>query len=229
MDYSCARDVVKKGIRAVGFLCLILVSQQSSAAVSDWFATKVNPNGSVASILDVATPFQSTSEVLRTYSQLGIMSQPLAATALQFVAAESYNNTENLSRKIIVLNNVSQDSTLLVTELLGMQNFDGGWGELLGYDSSAIDTAFALKVLAELDVVTSPQVQSAIVYLLGEQQNDGGWNSGVNPSSIYETSLSIQALSFYKSKYVGVDKAIISATNYLLSQQNASNLCWQLV
>ena len=224
MDYSRVCHVVKKGIRVAGILSLFFISQQSIAAVSDWFATQVNTDGSISSAIDVAAPMQSTSEVLRTYKQLGLLSQPEVSNALQFIGSESYNNTETLSRKIIALNDAGQATALLITELLGMQNYDGGWGELLGYDSSAMDTAFGLSVLAELNVPASEQVQSAIIYLLGTQKSDGGWSGGVNASSVYETSLVINALSYYKSKYVGVNEAISSATSFLFSTQNASNL-----
>lgn len=67
MRYFRISQNIKNGFRVVSFLGLAMLSQQSMAAVSDWFATQVNSSGSVASILDIATPMQSTSEVLRTY------------------------------------------------------------------------------------------------------------------------------------------------------------------
>ena len=188
----------------------------------NWLLSNQNADGSIAQTTDIATPYQSTSEVLRTIHAIAPATDTNAG--LQYIMSDSYHSTENLARKIIALNNANQETAPLVTELLGMQNIDGGWGELYGYDSSAIDTAFGLSVLSELNLTASAQVQSAVVYLLNKQQSDGGWHSGVNTSSVYETSLVINALSYYKKQYSGVAESIISATNYLLTQQNSSGL-----
>jgi len=188
----------------------------------NWLLSNQNVDGSIAKATDIATPYQSTSEVLRTVHAVAPTTDTNAG--LQYIASDSYHSTENLSRKIIALNNANQETAPLVIELLGMQNIDGGWGELHGYDSSAIDTAFGLSVLSELNLTASAQVQSAVFYLLNKQQSDGGWHSGVNVSSVYETSLVINALSYYKKQYSGVAESIVSATNYLLTQQNATSL-----
>jgi len=214
-----------KGFRACvmvpALVAGLLVSFSSKADVN-WLLLNQNADGSIAQTIDIATPYQSTSEVLRTIHAIAPTTDTNAG--LQYIASDSYHSTENLSRKIIALNNVNQETGPLVTELLGMQNIDGGWGELHGYDSSAIDTAFGLSVLSELNLTASTQVQSAVVYLLNNQQSDGGWHSGVNTSSVYETSLVINALSYYKKQYSGVAESIVDATNYLLTQQNASGL-----
>ena len=207
---------------AIPVLVIGLLISFSIKADINWLLSNQNADGSIAQATDIATPYQSTSEVLRTVNVLASTTD--TNTALQYVASDSYHSTENLSRKIIALNNVSQETAPLVTELLGMQNIDGGWGELHGYNSSVIDTAFGLSVLSELNLTASVQIQSAVIYLLNQQQSDGGWHSGVNTSSVYETSLVINALSYYKKQYSGVAESIVSATNYLLVQQNTSGL-----
>lgn len=214
-----------KWIRVCVLLPALLASLLVPVSIKadlNWLLSNQNVDGSIVLITDIATPYQSTSEVLQTIHVI----EPATDTSsgLQYIASDSYHSTENLSRKIIALNNAKQETAPLVTELLNMQNIDGGWGELHGYDSSAIDTAFSLNVLSELNLTASVQVQSAVVYLLNNQQSDGGWHSGINTSSVYETSLVINALSFYKKQYSGVAEAIVTATNYLLTQQNASGL-----
>ena len=172
---------------AIPVLVIGLLISFSIKADINWLLSNQNADGSIAQATDIATPYQSTSEVFLTINVLASTTD--TNTALQYIASDSYHSTENLSRKIIALNNASQETAPLVTELLGMQNIDGGWGELHGYDSSAIDTAFGLSVLSELNLTASVQIQSAVIYLLNQQQSDGGWHSGVNTSSVYETSL----------------------------------------
>lgn len=204
------------------FLFLLAVTTQVKANDVSWIVSQTSADGSYASATDIATPFQSTSEVLNTFNLLAPATDTTAA--LQYLATESYNSTEHLARKITALDAAGQDSSLLLTELLGSQNPDGGWGELLGYHSTAMDTAFALNTLARLNIPASAQIQSAILYLLNAQQANGGWSGGINPSSVYETSLVVEALTYFKNQYSGVVQAIVSADNYLLSQQNASGL-----
>jgi len=50
----------------------------------------------------LATPVQSTAEVLRTYQALGQQAQPPFNPALGFLNADAELNTEFLARRIIV-------------------------------------------------------------------------------------------------------------------------------
>ncbi len=203
---------------------LLLFSAATQASVA-WLNTQAQPDGSFITPTPLATPYQATSEVLRTFVLMGESNQPTVPVALQFINSESFHNTENLSRKIIVNNRLQQDTSALLAELRAMQNVDGGYGELHSYDSTSLDTAYALQAFAELGDTSSSSVQEAVVFLLLSQAGDGGWHVGNNESSVFVTANVVQALTSYKSRYVGVAQALNAAVTFLLSKK-ADAVSW---
>lgn len=163
----------------------------SYAAVDvSWLASRANPDGSFATPDDVATPFQATAEALRTFRALGETTQPGIPAALGFINAEGFHNTENLARKIIANAEASVDVSTLLAELLAMRNADDGFGELLGFNSTPLDTAFALEALVAAGGNESNVIAGAISYLSANQNPDGGFSrNSVNASSVYITAL----------------------------------------
>lgn len=201
-------------------LFFLITSKVFSATGVDWLATQAHGDGSYAGVADITPPYQATTEVLQTFHTLGVSAQQSGVTAaLQFVGTETYHNTENLSRKIIVLHDAGQDVTSLVTELLAMQNPDGGFGELAGYDSTALDTAYALQALNNAGYSDTQVIGSAIAYLSQQQATNGGFGlESPNDSSIHVTAQSSLALQPYIFTYA-VGNQINKASEYLYSLQ----------
>ena len=125
----------------------LCISPTMASPGSQWLAQQNQVDGSYTTAGDVATVFQATSETLRTFKSLGETAQPGIANAIQFINSEPYLNTEYLSRRII--NNV--ELGVFDTAALGLlkthQNIDGGFGELVGHNSTILDTAYALDAL----------------------------------------------------------------------------------
>lgn len=94
---------------------------------------------SVERRIPLATPVQSTAEVLRAYQSVGQQSQPSFAPALAYLNADAEENTEFLARKIVVNAAAGGDISALVTALLAHQNADGGFGDRPLADSTAFD------------------------------------------------------------------------------------------
>lgn len=107
-----------------------------------------------------------------------------------------------LARKIIVNAQVSNDVSSLLSELLTHQNFDGGFGDSIGFDSSVLDTVFALEALAAAGVESGPDVAGAVGFVLNEQQPDGGWADGANELSVYLCAFATRALAPYRDTFV---------------------------
>lgn len=103
-------------------------------------------------------------------------------------------------------------------ELEGMQNFDAGFGELLGYQSTVLDTAYGLEALFYADKSTTLLVSESIAYLLNRQAADGSWSDGSNTSSIFITATVTATLEKYRNVY-SLNDALIRATDYLLLQR----------
>ena len=113
--------------------------------------------------------------------------------------------------------------TDLVTTLLSYQNQDGGFGELPGYQSTPLDTAFALEALATAGQTANPALGFAVSYVQNQQHADGGWANGENASHVYPTALILNALSHYQTTYT-LTTAITPAQTCLLDQ--ATNQAW---
>ncbi|HUT40947.1 MAG TPA: carboxypeptidase regulatory-like domain-containing protein, partial [Gammaproteobacteria bacterium] len=223
----------EKLLRFARTFCILLTVVISVVALSrtasiagttegaDWLYTQVQPDGSFALTDDISTAYQSTAEALRVFHTLGITS-PADASAKQFLANEPFQNTEYLARRLIAESDAGSTVSLTLNELLARQNIDGGWGDLAGYDSTVLDTAFALEALGHVGFLGN-EVGSALYYLSSTQQADGGWSDGVNASSVYTTAQILAAMGNYQGFYV-LNAEIAAAQNYVSSQQVAGNL-----
>ena len=189
-----------------------------------WLQAQANLDGSISSSTDLASPDQATAETLRSFYVLDQSALPEAQAALQFLNTTVFHNTESLAQRIIVNNAGGMDVSVLLAELRNMQNRDGGFGELAGYDSTVLDTLHALQAFAEIGDLSSENVSRAIGYLLDRQKSDGGWEDGQNSSSIFVTAAAAVALSPYRDKFAGASSALTGAVQYLLSERGAGGL-----
>lgn len=170
---------------AVPVVCL---GQDSSG----WLLTQSQPDGSISASSDPATVTQSTSEAIRSL-RLVSGTAPVGA-AESFVLAQSYRATEHVARSTIVKVDRGESAALLAAELLTHQNADGGYGEFAGYQSTPLDTAFALTALVRAGQFTTTQNLAALNYLIATQGSSGGWSIGANEPSIYVTAHALEAL-----------------------------------
>lgn len=210
---------------AMVFWTVGLLPAAHAATGLDYLTTQQNPDGSFGNTpTSLATPVQSTAEVLRAFQTLGETAQPGFGPALTFLNNDTENNTEFLARKIVVNGQAGNDVSLLLSELLTHQNFDGGFGDFSGFDSSVLDTTFALEALSIVGVAPGAEIAGAVGFLLNQQQADGGWADGANDSSVYLTALAMRALEPYRSVFVGVSDALNNAQAFLLAQRDTSGL-----
>ncbi|HEX5340611.1 MAG TPA: hypothetical protein VFX47_06995, partial [Gammaproteobacteria bacterium] len=221
-----------KGILGFGLLAMFLwVSQDALAATSlssatsagtQWLQAQVQTDGSVANAAGIATNMQAESEALESLTSLNAAgSAPLSLT-LGLVNAETYDNTENLSRKIVANTELGGSSSALLTALLANQGRNGGFGELSGYQSTSFDTAFALKALNAAGQGDSDAAHQAIFYLLNRMATNGSWSDWPGIGTSYSTALVIQALSPYRTQLTSAGSAITAGINYLKSQRQSS-------
>ena len=208
---------------------LLALPFSTLAGITDgtaWLSTQQNTNGSFGSTAtSLATPVQSTTEVLRAYQALGQQSQPAFAAALGFLNSDIESNTEFLARKILVNAPAGGDVAALTNALAAHQNADGGFGDYAGESSSVLDAAFALQALSAAGYTSGPQVTGAVGFLMNRQSAAGGWADGTNELSIHLSAQALRALWSYRNNYVGVSAALGKAQNFLLSKQDA-NVTW---
>ncbi|WP_428739153.1 carboxypeptidase regulatory-like domain-containing protein, partial [Sulfurimonas sp.] len=184
--------------------------QASTSEGVQWLESQVQAN-----VLDsnLSRVEQASSE---TYKSLNLLQSSIDISTLKQKVDDDQNTTEMLSRKIALENNATKKQQLL-TKLISYKNQDGGFGELQGYNSTVLDTAFALEVL------DSASAQSSVSYLFSFQQTDGSWRDGKNEPSVYVTALAMHSLWLHRNTY-NVSSILESAKNYLLSQKKSNNL-----
>ncbi|WP_161624000.1 carboxypeptidase regulatory-like domain-containing protein [Methylohalobius crimeensis] len=190
----------------------------------NWLATQAQVNGSYTGPSSLATPFQATAETLRTFFHLDKPSQPGIPGARQFLESDSYPSTEHLSRLILMQADAGFGVAEAVESLIDNANPGGGFGELEGYSSTALDTAFALEALNAAGYNSHEIAWRALDFLLNAQRPNGGWREGDNASSVYVTGLVLHALAPYRTSVQDVAEAISAARSFLFSKRGADGL-----
>lgn len=205
----------------VGALASPLSAFADIAGGINWLATQPNANGSFGSTpASLATPVQTSAEVLRAYRVTGQTAQPPYAPAIVFLNGDTETNTEFLARKIVVNVGAGNDVTAMINALVANQNSDGGFGDQPGYESSAFDTAYALTALAAAGRTSDPAAQWALSYLLSIQGGDGGFSAGEDEPSVYLSALASIAMQPFAAT-TAVQDAINRANTWLLNRQLA--------
>ena len=189
-----------------------------------WLSSTAQSGGDYTGPNDISTPFQSTAEALRTLGALGSLPNTAASAALQFLAAEPYQNTENLSRLITSVVAAGQNPSTAVSQLLTYQDSStGGFSELPGYQPTVLDTSFALEALSLGGAGSTQAAGKAVSFLLQQQASDGSWTEtdGDNAPSVYLTALAMRSVWFYRQIY-NVSQNLTNATSWLLAQTDAN-------
>ena len=195
-----------------------VLAQADVASGVHWLASQAQADGRYASPTDLATPVQATSETLRTFSLLGENTQAGIPTARQFLTAEPFHNIEYLARKIISGHESGNDVSGLMNELLGHQNTDGGFGDLVGYQSTVLDTHYALDALAAVDFADLNVTGPAVGFLLDSQQADGGWSDNDNTTSVPLSAQAMRSVWHYRQAF-DVTTTLDNAQAFLLAQR----------
>ncbi|MGD8570514.1 MAG: prenyltransferase/squalene oxidase repeat-containing protein, partial [Gammaproteobacteria bacterium] len=198
-------------------VALVLSAPGASAGLAEnWLASQNQADGSISNTSDIATSFQSTTEALQVLDYADGVDPAIRANALQFVNDTQFSGTEYLARKIVANESASNDVSPLVNELLSRQSLiDGGFGEFPGYQSTVLDTAFALHALAYASTDMSEPIGFAINYLIEHQHSDGSWADGVNVASDYVTALAMNALLPFRGSHSEAWSAVNSAQSFL--------------
>ena len=214
----------------LGFILLVAGSvlqpvRAASTEAINYLSSQQQIDGSYVSPNSIATDFQSSSESVRSFNFAGEIGQSGIPIARALLNATTHRNTENVSRLLILATQAGESNQALVTELLLHQNADGGFGDFKGYDSTVLDTAFALEAIAESGLQPA-SVANAVSFLLNKQSVDGAWADGSNESSVYLGALAMRALWHYKSIYSDVNIALGNAQDYLLSRREIQTGLW---
>lgn len=223
-EYRQAIARVSISCVVVVFCAMMLAGVAHAATGLEFLQSSINPDGSFGSTSSsLATPVQSTAEVLRAHQMLGQQNQPPFAPALLFLNGNTEFNAEYLARRIVVNAVAGADVAVDINALVARQNADGGFGDQPGSASSIFDTAYALEALSAASYTSGNFVAAAVGYLLNKQSAAGGWANNDNLPSVFITAQAMRGLRSYQSTYQGVSAALTAAQNFLLAQRSAGN------
>lgn len=221
---ACLRD-----FRAAAVLLLLAAGPVFSADALPpevtrglaWLSGRMQPDGSLAGeSTSLATVLQARTEASFTFSQLGTASAGL----LDGLPVASEEATEDLARRVTALTLAGRNVMPLLSALLARQNGDGGFPGPLGYDSAALDTAWALIALSRAGA-SGPAVASARGHLLRAIGADGGLPGGSDAQRIHLSALALISLQLVAADLPAAD-GVRRVSAWLLQRQGLDG-SWQ--
>ena len=141
------------------------------------------------------------------------------ADGIQWLTNHEPFHLDFIARKIEVMALTGNDASVWLSELVGRQNPDGGWGSQRNYLSNPSDTGLALRALSGANFSDEQTVGRAVSYLLGNQHADGGWGNNDQGSMVETTVNVLMAFEKYLDLY-DVSAARQAAVDWLLTKQN---------
>lgn len=187
-----------------------------------WLSQQQAVTGGFSSDSSIAEDIQVTSAALQALTQANQNSLINYSLAVEYLAKGDISNTQGLSRLLMAGVQDAAQQVSYMNDLLARQNADGGFGFQQGYDSSVLDTSYALLTLSVLQFDDSVVLAKALGYLVGQQTSGGGFFlTDGNQPSVYLTALASKALQGYLFKYQ-VGEAIDLASHFLISSQAVS-------
>lgn len=184
-----------------------------------WLELSQQSNGSVTNASDISTSLQSTAEALQVFQLLNSSSADKQA-ALEFLGTDfTALTSEQLSRLLLALTQTNQPFDEVEAELLSRQGADGGFGHFAGYDSTALDTSYALLAL-QASGSDIPVAGDALQFFASAQQADGSFSLYEDQASVMVTALATMALKPYLYTH-NIADVLRGSVDYLYSAQNA--------
>ena len=160
----------------------------------------------------------ATTEALRALQAVGRAPASRSAAA-DLLEVEPVQDTDDRARRLGVLAAEGRDATadLMAGALLAAARSEGGWGLLPKFRSDPLDTALALRALADRSG-SDLLFFTALDRLLGLQRDDGGWPCvDEGDSEIYCTSHVLRSLVPFRGLFF-LDPEIDAGARFLRSQ-----------
>lgn len=207
-------------VMAIQFIFASVVFAQSPQVISglNYLTATQSPDGSWGTTLSGVDILPSTCSVLETFQLLNQTSTQNYSSALIWFESQPLDITEYLSDRINLLLISGADSELLVSYFNQIFNAWGGYGD--GYKANNYDTVYALQALKKINYQDQNIINSALNYLLSNQNTGGGWGfvQGMDSEVYYTALVSITLQQFQRTTSIAT--AINKATNYLIAHQN---------
>ena len=186
----------------------------------DWLEGEQNADGSWGTTIRI----RDTTFVVSTLAQLGGRSAAQSAGEFWLISHVPQSN-DDLARTITALHYAERNATSYVNALLLTQSMDeshspAAWGLTVPYAVDSLDSALTLMALYVADVTEHSVVDPAIAYLVGIQNQDGGWGIAQGGESItFLTATALDSLADYRS-HSELTETIPNGLRWLENRQN---------
>ncbi len=180
----------------------------------NWLQNQVQVNGTLASEgASISTGLQARCEAATAFKSAG----PIPNSLVNGLATAPEDSIEYIARKATAMALAGRDASALLALLAGEQNPDGGFGELPGHASNALDTAYVLLAFRQGAFANQSVISSAVTYLTGVANADGGY--GIDGgSAVYPSAEVLLALSGYAQAFA-LTAQIASLRTFLINAQ----------
>ncbi len=187
-----------------------------------WLESSQREDGGVVVDADVADNRQATSEALVTSVILGGSGIDTGAAVSTLQGEPENLSTEQLGRLIKALKDSGSPIHEFTSELIARQGQDGGFGDYSGYDSTAIDTAYALIALQAVgqDAAVAGR---ALSYLSSVQLESSGFGYYGEQSSVMVTALVVKAIKPYLYTF-NISSLLSRSVDFLYTLKGVENL-----
>jgi prenyltransferase beta subunit len=156
--------------------------------------------------------------VIDTLQALSQTNTTLYSNASSWLQSQSISTTDYLSERIFTLISGGSDEVLLVSYI---DPVSGVWGGYAGYNINNLDTTLALSALNAVNYSNQATIGNAILYLITNQNSDGGWGFYAgDDSNVYMTAMVLQTFDMFDST-INIKNSIQIAVAYLLAHQNS--------
>lgn len=147
-------------------------SQQITNGLN-YLLSSQNPDGSWSGTLHrgALSTTAGSIETLKVLQQENTASYMAAVSWLQ---AQEIQTTDQLSARLYALGDTGADRDLLISYI---DQLSSAWGGFDDYSVDSLDTSLALLALSKSNYPDQNLISTAIGYITGTQNTDGGWGN----------------------------------------------------
>lgn len=182
----------------------------------NWLKATIQADGSIQGEgASIARPVQVRHQVLATMEALG---EPVSAQLATRLSEDGGEDAEALALRIVGLRSLGSDPGELISRLLAYRNADGGFGPFAGFQSTPLDTAYALLALEPAGGRDS-EIAAAVAWLSARVGQLTALDTPLEPA-VYTASRVMQLLERHAVRH-GLGAALGQLSEFLLARRTA--------
>lgn len=200
-------------------LLLQVIPVFADYAGRQWLISQLQADGSTQSEHEytIATAQQATAATVGYYIYDNYQNS-IVTNSINYLVRNHLSATENVAELAVLQHLRTTLDPSLISDLNVRINLDGGAGQLPGFESTVLDSAFALYGLSITDETYEQTKIGLLNYILSQMKEDGSFEFQINDtSSLYISLMVLRAMNanmdisnHYRQQYELIKEHIIS-------------------